>query len=958
MATSSSSGRRRAARAALDATLLDAAVRADPDAAGDALARGADANAADDATGHTAVTCAIAGDSWEDVDVTDASFALPRRLEVLRALIGSDTTSLYALNAPVRGVTPLGLAAWLNIPDAIRVLLEESRGLVAVDGTDALGVTPLMYTARDGAVEAASLLLLKGARPDVRDTHHRTAIQHALRHPQMLHLCESALRKQRARDFLNGNRRHLCDIPHVYRSQVDSWQSSSLKWKAWFSPSEATLAKATSSLIRAVCTGDVLSLHQHLFLNLHRTPVLVNRLDSQGWSPLHYCVCAENLSLEVLDALFLAGADTSLYTSSRHGTSLHCLARDASHPPNDDQVPHLHAFVRHLVVDLRAPLSAQDENGETCIHVAAEHGQSVEVLLALLSCDFRGVVREMVNSRGLTAFEVARPEFRTAFGVDAEPRRSSSVASFRTVRPSTCSVSSTSSYASFLPVTAPARPHPPPDVIFRPETPLPEAEASLLPHRILDNLAAVGHDWNASDAYEMDALRAVLDETVHLGELWVHSMHARIRDAAQDLRDARSRFRQVDLLLQDATHALEEVFGAQFTEARDSIERTRRRTTDSGDSEATAVSGRASSQIGRKWRSMSDLRASSESSSSGGRELPEIHVVPYLHTKPIVEEDEPPSSPEKSSFLNALLSPSTRDLARKGSKTDLSVAPSRTSSPFPGKKDASASGTSRLKAWFRKKLRFEIPEGVVEVKDVGYQTDAARSNISSPNSPSRENSASLELLSVSRSIVRTANRDLSCIEGCMDNADHYLSLASRMLLQAERRLRMIVLNRKAALESARLAQLQDDLDDPFMSAIASTVRSAAISQEAVPFPLARVHGRNGSGSEYSLASGSGSSSTSPMSSVISLSSTLIESEDDDTRVLRRLLTRKVDARTDGAGEEIDRALTWLRIVQDTVRALRRRTRAPLGAAPTPASVAVPTPTGSTPTAMIPHENRL
>lgn len=76
--------------------------------------------------------------------MSDASFALQSRVEVLRMLIGNDTMSLYALNAPARGVTPLALAAWLNIPEAIRVLLEESRGLVAVNGTDALGVTPLM----------------------------------------------------------------------------------------------------------------------------------------------------------------------------------------------------------------------------------------------------------------------------------------------------------------------------------------------------------------------------------------------------------------------------------------------------------------------------------------------------------------------------------------------------------------------------------------------------------------------------------------------------------------------------------------------------------------------------------------------------------------------------------------------------------------------------------------------
>lgn len=168
-----SRGRRRAERAALDASLLEAAARADEGGMKAALARGADMNATDDATGNTAVTCAIAGDrcvfsrryachemrvlsvctfapgsrsSWEDVDVSDASFMQENRIQVLRTLLRSETASLYALNAPVKGVTPLGLAAWLNVPDAIRVLLEESRGLVAVDGTDCLGVTPLMCT--------------------------------------------------------------------------------------------------------------------------------------------------------------------------------------------------------------------------------------------------------------------------------------------------------------------------------------------------------------------------------------------------------------------------------------------------------------------------------------------------------------------------------------------------------------------------------------------------------------------------------------------------------------------------------------------------------------------------------------------------------------------------------------------------------------------------------------------
>ncbi|KAI0833226.1 ankyrin [Trametes gibbosa] len=905
MATSISHRRRRAVRAAPDSDLLEAAAHADLDAVRAALASGADVNASDAATGHTAISCAIAGDSWEDVDVSDASFALQSRLEVLRTLVTNEATSLYALNAPARGVTPLALAAWLNIPDAIRVLLDETRGLVTVDGTDALGVTPLMYTARDGAIEAASLLLSKGARPDLRDTHHRTAIQHALRHPQTLWLCESALRKQRAREFLNGNRRRLCDVAVPRAAQVESWMSVPLKSKALFPPSEATLSKATASLVRAVRTGDVSGISQHLFQNHHRASVLVNRQDAQGWSPLHYCVCAESLSIEILDALFLAGADTSLYTSSYHGTPLHCLARATQDPIGDAHVSHLHAFVKHLVMELRAPLSAQDENGETCIHVAAEHGQSVEVLLALLACDLRGLVREIKNSRGLTALEVARPELRIAFGLDDEPRRSSSVASFRTVRPSTSSVSSTSSYASLL--AAPQTVRPGFDSVIRAESPLPDLDASLLPRRILDNLAMVGHEYATSDVHG-DNMRELLDDALRLGQLWVRAMQARIRDTAQELRDARGRFGRADALLEHVTRELEGVFGARFADDRDSLERARRRTTDSGDSQATAVSSR---QGGRKWRSMSDLRASSETRASGGSRPP-VPELPYLDTKPITEEDEPPASPEKPSLLSALLSPSTKELAQKASKGDIASSPTRPISPLPGKKDSSR-GTAKLRAWFRKKLRFELPEAAGEAKCNG-----SSETLRAPKAPSQLPSPVSEgLLSISRCIVQTTSRDLSCIEGCMDNADHYLSLASHMLLQTERRLKMIVLNRKAALESACFVQMQDRTDDPFMSAIASTVRSA--SRDAVPFPPARARSGSGSGSEYSI------DSLSAGSSVVSLSSTLIESEDDDTRVLRRLLTRKVEARTEGALEEIDKATAWLRIVQDTLRGLQRRT---------------------------------
>ena len=63
--------------------------------------------------------------------------------------------------------------------------------------------------------------------------------------------------------------------------------------------------------------------------------------------------------------------------------------------------------------------------------------------------------------------------------------------------------------------------------------------------------------------------------------------------------------------------------------------------------------------------------------------------------------------------------------------------------------------------------------------------------------------------------------------------------------------------------------------------------------------------------------------TSP-SSIISFSSTLIEEhEEDDTRALRKLLTRKITARIDAVFDEVDKILTWLRIVRDVTRSVRR-----------------------------------
>jgi hypothetical protein len=80
---------------------------------------------------------------------------------------------------------------------------------------------------------------------------------------------------------------------------------------------------------------------------------------------------------------------------------LHCLAWSArlsmEHPDSDLS---LYQFTVHLVRDLCAPLSARDKNDETCIHIAAEHGNCIELLMALLDLDTTGCVCEFWNTRG------------------------------------------------------------------------------------------------------------------------------------------------------------------------------------------------------------------------------------------------------------------------------------------------------------------------------------------------------------------------------------------------------------------------------------------------------------------------------------------------------------------------------------------------------------------------------
>ncbi|KIY51726.1 hypothetical protein FISHEDRAFT_9706, partial [Fistulina hepatica ATCC 64428] len=401
-----------------------------------ALMAGADINATDD-RGRTALVCAIGGANWERVDGNNPCFMTPQRLNAIRVIVEHSEISLFTLNAPqpaIRGVTPLGLACWLNMYEVVRLLVENSEGAVCVDSVDIHRATPLMYCARDGSFKVVQFLLQHEARPDFRDRNYISAIHFARPHPQILWLCEARLRRHRWREAMHGARASKYDAcGHILEIIKRSFTSSELNPPPLSLLSGQAMVQTTDTLIQAVVTSDLPLVLSMLFPSradgAMRGPVLVNNSDAQGWSPIHHCVSSQ-LNIEMLDALYLAGADVALTTVKEKYTPLHCLARSR----NITDVEALYGFAFHLIRDLRVPLGARDSNNETCMHIAARIGTHLELLLIFLQCDSTHAVREMRNGRGLTAFDVAKPAFHGVFAKQRRPPRTASPPPLRTLQ--------------------------------------------------------------------------------------------------------------------------------------------------------------------------------------------------------------------------------------------------------------------------------------------------------------------------------------------------------------------------------------------------------------------------------------------------------------------------------------------------------------------------------------------
>ncbi|GJE96574.1 ankyrin repeat domain-containing protein [Phanerochaete sordida] len=898
--------------AALHKSLLQAAAEADETAFLAALDVGADVNA-EDPNGHNVVSCAIAGERWQDVDATAESFMLSQRLAILKALLRHDRISLSVLNAPIeamRGITPLGLAAWLNAPEVVRMLLCECPGLIAVDGMDASGATPLMYAARDGRTEVVYDLLSLGARPDYRDLNHRSSIQFAQKHPQILWLCESALRRRRISDSAK-----TILAPSPTAIPIECHPRLALK------PSNDDLLDMVSIINSAIQSNDFQQLSACLFpltspeRGANPPPILVNLPDAAGRSPIHHCMATPDLSLEVLDALYLAGADVSLHSRSGEGSPLHCLARFAQPGPLEP----VQAFVRHLVLDLRAPLASQDAAGETCIHVAAEHGHSADVLAALLACDTTESVRETRNSRGLTALEVAKPHLKVAFGINAEIHRSASAASARTIKPSTASSDSANSLLRTEVLRRRAQKSAADAGDMRDS--LSELNHQLLPHCVLENLLTTSRQLSShTEDVDIREVEELLQKTEGMGEDLLVHLQARLTEVSEELQVARRKFSATHLYVKDVEQTMNATNTARAASVEDSwftLDDLRRRTTDSASSGWTAVSRAAPSGASSKLASDSSSVLYTHGFSDSGVALPGADTpltaatfpgaapAPTLRsTKSMV--DLRASAGAEDRGLRRMFASWTKDGARPRSKTDSAAASApgnRASCVWLGEpaRDPLAAGVSRVKAWLRRKLGQEDAPAPARAQGVDESTARGRGAGPAGESVVRPD------IAAALHVVRVAHRDLDSIQEDIETAERYVDHTVRSISQARQLLAKSLDNRRMqCFHAKRVLGLQH----------ASAATPFAASIDALAFPPVTIPASpRDSTLVFPKPPSVYSMSTVSLSAVIE--------EDEDGRALRRLLTRKIEARTENALAYAHRAATGLRVVKDVARTLRK-----------------------------------
>jgi hypothetical protein len=454
--------------------------------------------------------------------------------------------------------------------------------------------------------------------------------------------------------------------------------------------------------------------------------------------------------------------------------------------------------------------------------------------------------------------EVCKPEFRSAFGEQLEDLRSGSALSSYTIRPST----SSTSLSSWI---APA----PADT----DDVLDNVDISASSQQLLVNLRLTSPAQNhKATPFHLNFLVNLVREAADITAI-VSAHYRTITDeATKDVQILRKNADRMQVALDRACSDVEQAMQSRGVAP---ILHRKRSNRESEDSQITVCE--------------TPIEAP-----EGGIPWPKLH-----------------SEGNKSSecIIDALRSPSAEQL-NSINVVRLAEEPRITKVEPPAKSTKGLSGTTKLKAWMKRKL---LSADLVEplkaaqqkkLEVILEQIDKEEVVVTAlpPRSPVVDLDLSADdwvdgLLQTSHSSLQAAARDLDHVKDCIASAEHFIAIVDRCAKRAERVVTRALKKREAEITKLRSTSNISPSDEFFVP----------------PGQLSNKSSITSLSSMYSARS-----------SCVSLAATMDENDDDDTRVVRRLLLRKIDTGASGAQEQLEKGVNWLRAVKEIVGGAKKR----------------------------------
>jgi len=233
-----------------------------------------------------------------------------------------------------------------------------------------------------------------------------------------------------------------------------------------------------------------------------------------------------------------------------------------------------------------------------------------------------------------------------------------------------------------------------------------------------------------------------------------------------------------------------------------------------------------------------------------------------------------------------------------------------------GKQSSFSSSTSKVKAWLKRMVSPvpQSPRRLGIILDIDERNCAVGREVKrlqgAPSICGDAIDASIDnALRNSQVVLEAVKRDLESIKKSFVAAEQFINMANHSVSRVQRVIKRAIKKRHAMIDDLKSSLKENaSVDSPqsFLSPNSCYSYSSSVDTLSARPSSASIT------TNYSNRSS------------VSLAATLTENDDEDTRIIRRLLLRKIEAQTSGIWDEVDNVTGWLQIVKEAVRGVKRR----------------------------------